>query len=180
MTNYRRKKNLPKPVGKRFNVNSQVAGTEFRVINEEGGMVGILSRAELFALAEEKELDIVEINPKAEPPVVKVIDYHKFKYQLQKSESSKPAKGTETKTILVSVRISIHDLKVRVNKIHEFLERGDKVKLQVKMKAREKSHPEVAQETLKTFLSLIEDQYTFENNPELLGDSYIATIKPKK
>ncbi len=179
MSNYRRKRKAPpKDPFKKFSVNQRVQGDEFRVIDNDGTMLGVLSRKETFALAEEKEADIVEVNPKAEPKVVKLIDFNKFKYQISKTMTK--AKTAETKTIRVSVRISVHDLEMRAKKIDKFLEQGKKVKLQVQMRGREKAHPEVAKDTMNTFLGLISEGYTFENEPSLAGDSYFATLKSKK
>ncbi|MBC7472096.1 MAG: translation initiation factor IF-3 [candidate division SR1 bacterium] len=181
MTNYRRRRTQPKDAGKRYNINEALIGKEFRVLDEEGAMLGIMSRKDALTMAETKELDLIEINPKAEPPVVKLMDFYKFKYQQSKSDAAKKIKKEETKTIRVSVRVSINDLNVRANKIKEFLGKSYKVKMQVQMKGREKAHPEVAVETMKTFISLLDSEiYSFESEPKLVGDSTFATIKPKK
>jgi translation initiation factor IF-3 len=180
MTNYRRRRTPPKDLGKKFSTNNQITAPELRVLDSEGEMLGIFKREDAFAMAQEKELDLIEINPKAEPPVVKLMDYYKFKYQQAKSDAAKRVKVEETKTIRVSVRVSINDMQVRANKIKEFIEKGNKVKMQVQMKGREKAHPEVAEETMKTFISLLGFEYTFESEPKLLGDSSFATIKAKK
>lgn len=153
-------------------------GDVFRVIDAEGKMLGVLTRAETMALAEEREADVVEINPKADPKVVKLIDFNKFKYQASKSAAK--VKSAETKTIRVSVRISIHDLKMRAKRVDEFLQEGKKVKLQVQMTGREKAYPEVAKETMDTFLGLITASYSFESEPTSVGDSFFATLKSKK
>jgi translation initiation factor IF-3 len=179
MSNYRRRRKAPpKDPFKKFNVNKRVTGDQFRVIDGEGNMLGIMSREETMALAEEREADIVEVNPKADPKVVKLIDFNKFKYQVSKTMTK--AKGDDTKTIRVSVRIAENDLKMRANKINKFLEQGKKVKLQVQMRGREKAHPEVARETMNTFLGAIGDTYSFVNEPSHAGDSFFATIQAKK
>ncbi len=181
MTNYRRKKNPPRDLGKKFNVNNQIIAKEVRVLDHEGGMLGVFPLHEALRIAQEKELDIIEINPKAQPPVVKMMDFYKFKYQQAKSEAAKPKKKDEIKTLRVSVRVSINDLQVRANKIKEFITKEFRVKMQVQMKGREKAHPEVAEETMKLFISLIDPEcYIWESEPKLMGDSVYATIKPKK
>ncbi len=178
MSNYRRRRKAPpKDSTKKFNVNENIEGEQFRVIDAEGSMLGIFSRSETFAMAEDLGVDVVEINPKADPKVVKLIDFNKLKYQISKNTTK--SKTEEIKTIRVSVRISINDLKVRAKKIDEFLQEGKKVKIQIQMKGREKTHPEVAQETMNTFLGLITQGYNFENEPSLSGDSYIASLIPK-
>jgi translation initiation factor IF-3 len=180
MTNYRRRRKPQKDNTKKFKYNNVIQGDEFRVLDEEGVMIGVLTRGEAFRMAEEKEVDLVEINPKANPPVVKLIDFNKFKYQQAKADALKPKKTKELKTIRVSVRVSLNDLGVRAKKIDEFLEKELKVKLQVQMKGRERSHPEVAEETMQNLINMIEGSFIFENEPKLVGDSYYATIKPKK
>ena len=179
MSNYRRKRKAPpKNPFKKYIINDGIQGDKFRVIDADGTMIGILSRDETMALAEEKGVDVVEINPKSDPKVVKLIDFNKFKYQLSKNTTK--TKSDELKTIRVSVRISLNDLKVRANKIDEFLAEGKRVKIQVQMRGREKSYPEIAKQTLNTFVGLITQKYTFENEPALSGDSYLVTLIPKK
>ncbi|MEM1312443.1 MAG: translation initiation factor IF-3 [Patescibacteria group bacterium] len=180
MTNYRRKRTPVKDNTKKFRVNNQITAAEIRVIDEEGGMVGLFPIQEALKMAEEKEMDLIEINPKANPPVTKLMEFTKFKYQQDKAEKAKPKVSTDIKTLRVSVRISIHDLKVQARKADEFLEKGIKVKLQVQMQRREKQHPEVAVETMQTFLEVITQPYTYETEPKLVGDSSYCTIKPKK
>lgn len=180
MTNYRRKRTPVKELGKQYNINNRITSSEVRIIDEQGNMVGIFGRSEALRMAEEKELDLIEINPKALPPIVKLIEFSKFKYQQDKSEKNKPKVSTEAKTLRVSVRISPHDLQVQSKKADEFLNKGLKVKLQVQMRGRERQHPEVAEETMKNFLSLITEEYFFETEPKLVGDSTSCTLKPKK
>ena len=180
MTNYRRKRTLPKDKSPKFAVNADISSSQLRVLDEEGGMVGVFDRDYVFQMAQEKEMDVIEVNPKANPPVVKLMDYNKFKYQFAKSQAAKAKKIDDTKNIRVSVRISIHDMQVQARKIDQFLEKSLKVRLQVQMKGRERQHPEVAEETMKVFLKLILGEYVFENEPNLAGDSNFCTIKPKK
>jgi translation initiation factor IF-3 len=180
MTNYRRKRTLPKDKTPKYSVNEQIGGVELRVLDGEGQMMGIFTRSQVLEMAQEKEMDVIEINPKANPPVVKLMDYNKFKYQVAKSQASKQKKADEVKTIRMSVRISIHDMQVQARKIDQFLSKGMKVRVQVQMRGREKQHPEVAEETMNTLLGIITEEYVFETEPKLTGDSDFATIKPKK
>lgn len=179
MTNYRRKRTAPKELLKQYKVNKEITAPLVRVLDEENQIIGIFTVPQAIALAIEKNADVVEINPKSEPPVVKIIDYNKFSYQQSKSKPKTSPSKNETKTLRVSVRVSINDLQVRAKKADVFLEKGMKVKLQVQMRGREKSHPEVAAETIKTFLTLITHEFIYEAEPKLFGDSSFATIKPK-
>ncbi len=180
MTNYRRRRAKPKDTSKKFRTNKQIRSPEIRLLDPEGSMLGIFSAKEALAMAQEQELDLIEINPKSTPPVCRIMDYNKFKYQQSKSNQANKQKKTEMKTLRVSVRVSLNDLAVRARKAEAFMEKGMKVKLQVQMRGREKAHPEVAEETMKNFVKMIETEYTFESEPKLIGDSSFAVIKPKK
>jgi translation initiation factor IF-3 len=180
MTNYRRKK---KPVivveEKQYAVNRQIKATQVRILGEDGIMLGVFSIKDALALAVEKEADLVEINPKGEMPVCKLINYSKFKYQQDKKAIKQ--KVEKIKTIRVSVNIAVNDLQVQSKKALEFLSKDVKVKLQVKMERREKSHPEVAKEVIGQFVKMIgEENFEYENTPNLVADSYVASIKPLK
>jgi translation initiation factor IF-3 len=180
MTNYRRKRGKPKEVAKQFFVNQRIPFLELKVIDEEGKLLGILSRDEAVEIAVNQEKDLIVINPKGEPPVAKIIEYSKFKYLLDKAEKSKSKGGDEVKTLVVSVRIATHDLNVQSRKADEFLKKGIKTRLQVRMERREKSHPEVAIETMQKFLAAVTVEYILESEPKLMGDSCIALLKQKK
>lgn len=177
MTNYRRKKRPQKTLQLLHRINKQIRYPEVRVL-DENGLVGIMSSSSALEMAMEREVDLVELNPKASPPVVKLMDYNKFKYQLSKGDK-KNNKPQKNKTIRVSVRIGPHDLEVAGRKCDEFLEKGFPVKLQVQMKGREKAHPEVSEEVIYKFLNLITKPFEYVQQPKLIGDSNFATIKPK-
>jgi translation initiation factor IF-3 len=177
MTNYRRRRRPQLPFKPKNKVNEQIRYPQVRVISEDD-FLGIMTSAEALRMADEMDSDLVEINPKAEPPVVKILDYNKFKYQLSKSDKTK-VKPQKNKTIRVSVRIGPHDLAVQAKKCDEFLEKGFPVKLQVQMKGREKAHPEVAEEVIISFLSLITKEFIYLQEAKQIGDSYYASVKPK-
>jgi translation initiation factor IF-3 len=177
MTNYRRRKRPQKVAPTFHRTNRQIRYNEVRVI-DENGLVGVMTSGQAIAMAEERNVDLVELNPKATPPVVKLMDYNKFKYQLSKTDG-KP-KVLKDKTIRVSVRIGPHDLLVQARKCDEFLQKGVTVKLQVQMKGREKAHPEVAEEVLIEFIKLIAEPFAYIQEPKLVGDSNFATIKSTK
>jgi translation initiation factor IF-3 len=179
MTNYRRRRRPKRDLTPKFNINERIPDQNIRLIGPEGEFLGIMTTQEGLSLAEEKELDLVEINPKANPAVVKMVDYNKFKYEQSKSGADKQKKEDKIKTIRVSVRIAPHDLAFQAKKCDQFLEKGMKVKLQVQMKGREKAHPEVAEEVLFQFLNLIEKEFTYVQEPKRISDSHFATVQPK-
>ncbi|NJL96610.1 translation initiation factor IF-3 [Candidatus Gracilibacteria bacterium] len=118
MTNYRRRRAKPKPIGPNYQVNQYIRAEEVRLLDEEGSMLGVYKVSEALRMANEKEFDLIEINPKAQPPIVKMMDYNKFKYQISKSSQNKKT-SNDMKTVRVSVRVSPHDLAVRARQIEK-------------------------------------------------------------
>ncbi len=175
MTNYRRRRRPKRDIGPRYVTNEYIRHDEMRLIGEEGNFIGIMSKVDALKLAENNEMDLVEINPKANPPVVKMMDFNKFKYQ-QSKHNQKP-KEDKIKTVRVSVRIGPHDLAVQAKKVDEFLGKGMKVKLQVQMKGREKAHPEVSEEVIWQFIKAITTEFKYLQEPKLISDSYFATVQ---
>lgn len=147
-----RQPKIPLPL---YKVNRQIKAEELRVINEKGEILGVLSLEEAIRLAGEKELDLVEVSPKANPPVARLLEYSQFKYQKEKEIHKQRAqsKQVDLKGIRLSVRISEHDMEVRLKQAKKFLERGDKVRVEIVLRGREKSHPELAKEMIEKFLA---------------------------
>lgn len=144
-----------KPAEKRFRVNEFIRALEVKLIDENGGFIGIMPPEEALKKAREAELDLVEIGPKAEPPIVKIMDYGKFKYQKEKIAQKQKAKikQVETKGLRLSLRIGEHDKDVRKNQALKFLEQGDKVRIEMVLKGREKSHYSLASQIINQFIS---------------------------
>ena len=180
MTNYRRKPRTP-PVPQVVHIiNEGIKYPQVRVIDSEGEMLGILKTKEALKMAFDLDMDLIEINAKAEIPVCKIQDYSKFKFQNSKAESAKPSTVEKEKAIRLSVRIAINDLQMNAKKVDEFLNKKIKVKIQIKMRGRERSHPLLSIEVMNQFLELITTPYDFVAQPKLDGDSNICTIKPQK
>ncbi len=163
-------------------LNHQIKAPELRVINEEGGQVGILKTSEALKLALENGLDLVEVSPLANPPVAKLIDYAKYKYQQKKLEQlqKKNAKKTEVKTIWISMRISEHDMEIKANKISEFLTDGDLVRIELRMRGREQAFGEQGRQNLLKFLTFIKQPYRTEVPMKRLGGTWSMTVAPTK
>ena len=145
----------PKPdfEEKRFRVNQQIRVPVVFVIDENGVGAGEMPTQQALRMAEQAGLDVVEVNPKVQPPVVKIMDYGQFKYKKEKEAQKQKVKQkkVEIKGIRLSVRISQHDFDFRLDQAKRFLERGDKLKLELILKGRERQHPEKAEETMKKF-----------------------------
>jgi translation initiation factor IF-3 len=184
MTNYRvkRKKGYtPYVQPTRYIVNNYIKAKDVRLIDEDGALVGVMSLTEAVDMAMQESKDVILINPNIDPPICRLMELSKYKYKLSKSEKSSESAADKTKTLRMSVRIAPHDLAMYAKKAIDFLEKKSKVKIQIRMRGREKSHPEVAVETMTNVLSQIpEESYEFESNPSLQGDSMITILKPKK
>lgn len=150
------------------------------MIDDAGEQLGILSNAEAQALATEKNLDLVEVSPNAEPPVARVMDYGKHKYEQEKlQQKQKKSKAGQVKEIRLSMKIGAHDLEYRMKRAREFLAEGNKVKLNVMMKGRENAYPKIAMERVKEYAALLEDT-KIEQEPTRAGRSISLVVTPAK
>lgn len=154
----------PKEEGKRLRANEQIKVPEVVLIDDEGVSLGKLSTREALQIAIDRELDLVEVNPQGKPPVAKIMDYGQFKYREDKKAQKQKSnqKKMEIKGIRLSVRISEHDLKMRVEQAKKFLEKGNKLKLELSLKGRERQHPEKAIETINAFAAVLEQDETIK------------------
>jgi len=159
----------PEPPKRKFTpVNEQIRAAEVRVIDADGKQLGILPLPEGIRLARGKGLDLIEIVPNATPPVCKIMDFGKFLYQSAKEAHKKKAHSHEVQVrgIRLGVRISRHDMEVKADKAKQFLEKGDKVKVDFVLRGREKAHPEFAKNRLKEFLDILPIPIKIEQEPK--------------
>ena len=163
-------------------INHQIKAPSIRLVNEEGEQVGIMTLSAALQLGQEHGLDLVEVSPNAQPPVVKLIDFAKWKYQQKKLEQQqkKHAKKTEVKTIWISMRISEHDMQIKANKVSEFLGEGDLVKIELRMRGREQAYGNLGQENLKKFLGFVTHPYRVEVPMKRMGGTFSLTLAPSK
>ncbi len=148
------KKAKPK-IEKHFYTNEQIRAEKVFLIGEDGEQIGEIDTAKALHIAKELELDLVEVNPTAKPPIAKILDYGQFKYESEKKAHKQrmQQKKVDTKEIRLSVRISKHDFEFRMAQAKKFLEKGNKLKIDLILKGREKAHPEKAVETIKGFVA---------------------------
>jgi len=141
-----------------YRINEKITNPEVRVIDDEEKMLGIISTEEALRIAHSKEMDLVEVSPKAEPPV---LDFGQFKYQKEKEVKKQKAQSKEvdTKGIRLSVRIGDHDFDVRLGQAKGFLERGDKVRVELMLRGREKAHRDVGIEVAQRFVTELQKIY---------------------
>jgi len=142
---------------KRPLVNNQIRAPQVRVIDETGMQTGIFSLETAIRMAEERDLDLIQVTEKAEPPVCKIMDYGKYLYWLQKKEKvAKVSRGGELKGIRLGFNISLHDLETRTRQAEKFLKKGNKVRIEMVLRGREKALGEFAKGKINQFLEILE------------------------
>ncbi|PVE45451.1 translation initiation factor IF-3 [Pararhodobacter sp.] len=162
-------------------VNDRIRAPEVRLIGAEGENIGVVPPARAMALAEEAGLDLVEISPNAVPPVCKIMDFGKFKYEQQKreAEARKKQKIIEIKEIKFRPGTDTHDYDVKMRAVQKFLEEGDKVKVTLRFKGREMAHQELGMELLNRVASDVTEIGKIENMPKLEGRQMVMMIAPR-
>lgn len=163
-------------------LNNQIRAKEIRLIDDTGKMLGIVSVSEALRLAEQKELDLVEISPAANPPVCKILDYSKFVYEQQKREKvqKKQQASQQMKELRFTWRTATHDFNFKVRHAREFLEDGNKVKATVIFRGREITHQEVGQELLNKFVEAVADISKIDSPVRLEGKKLSVVLSPDK
>ncbi|MET0286342.1 MAG: translation initiation factor IF-3 [Polyangiales bacterium] len=162
-------------------VNERIRVPEVRVIGPEGEMLGILQTREAYLYARERELDLVEVNPKAHPPVCKVMDFGKYKYEEKKKQADARKRQTivELKEIKIRPKTDDHDMEFKLKHIRRFLEEGDKVKITCRFRGREITHPETAQRQLDYMAQNIQDIGMVETTARMEGRTMTLLLAPK-
>ena len=162
-------------------LNEDIRAAEVRCVGDDGTAYGIISRSEALAKADELGLDLVMIAADAKPPVCKIMNYGKFKYQQEKKlkEARKNQKIIEIKEIKLSVKIAANDVNYKVKHAREFLEEGKHVRFRVFLKGREMSNPEIGEQVLESLWPMIEDIAEREKTPKLEGRYINMLVTPK-
>ena len=163
-------------------INGQIRDKEVRVIGENGDQLGIMPIREAMHLAQEAELDLVKIAPKAQPPVCKIIDYGKYRYELarKEKEARRKQKTVEVKEVRLSPNIDTNDLNTKVNNARKFLTKGDKVKVTLRFRGREMAHVHQSRHILDDFAGLVADIATVEKAPKLEGRNMSMVLTEKR
>lgn len=163
-------------------INEQIRDREVRLIGEDGEQKGVMSAKDAMKLAKEANLDLVKISPNAKPPVCKITDYGKFKYEQarKEKEAKKKQKVTDVKEIRLSPNIDQNDLNTKANNARKFLSKGDKVKVVLRFRGREMAHMGTNKQILDTFFAKLEDVAIIEKPAKLEGRSMIMVLTEKK
>ena len=163
-------------------INEQIRDKEVRVIGEDGEQLGIMSAKEAYFKAKDAGLDLVKIAPTAKPPVCKIIDYGKYRYELalKAKESKKNQKTVETKEIRLSPNIDTNDLNTKVNQARKFLQKGAKVKVTLRFRGREMAHKDVGKDILDSFFEKLEDVAAIDKPAKMEGRSMVMFLSATK
>ena len=163
-------------------INEYIRANEVRLIDEEGQMRGIFSIDEALSMAEAADLDLVNISPNADPPVCKILDYGKYRYEQQKKEKNakKNQHVTEIKEIRLSASIEDHDITVKAKAASKFLQDGDKVKVSLRFRGRERDYTQLGFDAMKKFADMVSEFGVIEKEPKMEGRRMNMFLAPKK
>ncbi|MCR5208358.1 MAG: translation initiation factor IF-3 [Eubacterium sp.] len=162
-------------------LNGDIKDKEVRVISDTGEQLGIMSAKDAQKIADSKGVDLVKIAPQAKPPVVKIMDYSKYRYEQSKreKENRKNQKIVEIKEIRLSINIDIGDFNTKVNQARKFLLKGDKVKVSIRLRGREMAHADLAENNCRRFAEELAEESTIDKQPKLEGRQVLMFLSPK-
>lgn len=168
-------------IAKEHKINEQIRVRQVRLIDDEGGQVGIVDTREALGMAREKNLDLVMVGATAVPPVCKLMDYGRFRYETQQNEKEnrKRARAQELKAIKFRVKIDDNDFKTKTNHVRRFLAEGHKVKVTIMFRGRERTHPELGERILHRVAEVLSDVGAPESAPNMMGMDMNMIMVPK-
>ncbi len=166
---------------KDFRINEKIRVREVRLIDEKGNQIGIVPTTEALEKARDAGLDLIEVAPQANPPVCKILDYGKYKFEQEKKlrETKKNQKQIKMKEIRMQPKIEEHDLQFKTKHIQEFLEEGNKVKVTIRFRGRELAHTELGRDVLDKILEMIDTPFSVDKQPAMEGRFMSMIISPK-
>jgi translation initiation factor IF-3 len=167
--------------GKDLRVNENIRIREVRLIDDEGNQYGIVPTSEAMQKAREKGVDLVEVAPNANPPVCRLMDYGKYKFDQEKKirESKRNARQVKMKEVRMQPKIEEHDLQFKTKHIRDFLDDGNKVKVTVRFRGREMAHTELGEQVLLRILDRLEDGFNLDRKPSMEGRFMSMILSPK-
>ncbi len=162
-------------------VNENITVEKVRLVDAEGNMAGVVNLDEALKMAEEAGLDLVEVSPNADPPVCKILDFGKYKYEQQKkaAEARKKQKTVDVKEVKIRPGIEQHDYQVKMRNARRFLEDGDKVKVTMRFRGREMAHQDIGRDLLEKMCKELEDVGKVELHPKMEGRQIIMVLGPE-
>ena len=162
-------------------VNEGIRARELRLISDNGDQLGVKTKQEALKMAEDANLDLVLVAPKAKPPVAKIMDYGKYRFELQKKqrEARKKQKVVNIKEVRLSPTIDTNDFNTKVKNARKFLSKGDKVKVSIRFRGRAITHKDIGREVLNNFATETQDVASVESKPKMDGRSMFLMLAPK-
>lgn len=166
---------------KELQINEEIHDKELRIIGSDGAQLGIMSANEALNLAAEKNLDLVKIAPQSKPPVCKIMDYGKYRFEQAKreKEARKKQHVIDIKEVRLSLNIDTHDFNTKLNNALKFIAKGDKVKVSIRFRGREMGHPEIGYDTMKRFAEACSETAVIEKPAKLEGRNMLMFLAPK-
>ena len=161
-------------------INEQIRDKEIRLIGADGALMGIMSPRDALKMAIDKDLDLVKVAPQAKPPVCKILDYGKYRFEMQKKEkeAKKNQKVVEIKEIRLSLNIDTNDFNTKVNQAAKFLQQGHKLKVSIRFRGREMAHTSLGLDVRKRFAEALEGKAVIDKQPKLEGRSMMMFMSP--
>lgn len=164
-------------ITKKVRVNERIYAREVRLVDADGKQVGVLPVKEALRLAAERELDLVEVAPNATPPVCKIMDFGKYKYQISKKQAVK--KTMDVKEVKIRPRIDTHDLELKVRNIRRFLDEGHRAKISMFFRGRERVRPELGMKVFEKLMEMLPGEFSIMQAPKHEGNSITMVLTPK-
>lgn len=162
-------------------INEQIRDRNVRVVSDDGQQLGVMSAREAMEIAEQKGLDLVKVSPNADPPVCKIMDYGKFRFEQAKKqrEAKKNQKIIELKEMRLSATIDKHDLEVKAKNVNKFLQSGDKVKVSIRFRGRQMAHTEQGMSVMDEFFAMVQENAAIEKQAKMEGRNMFMILAPK-
>ena len=166
---------------KELQINDEIRDKELRIIDTDGTQLGIMSASQALDIAAEKNLDLVKISPQAKPPVCKIMDYGKYRFEQAKreKEARKNQRVVEIKEIRLSLNIDTHDFNTKLGHAQRFIKEGNKVKTSIRFRGREMGHPEIGYDIMKKFADAMSETANIEKPAKLEGRNMLMFLAPK-
>ena len=163
---------------KEFSTNKEIKASKVRLIDQEGEMIGVISLAEAMQKAEDAGLDLIEVSPNVDPPVCKIANFGKMRYEMQKkaADAKKKQKVVDLKEIKMSFNIGRADFLTKISKIEKFINAGDKVKVSMRMRGREITHADIARKMISEVIDMVQEYAKPESSPKLEGMQLTVTF----
>lgn len=168
-------------IGTSIRINQEIKAKKLRVVNDSGEQLGVLSLDKALQLASDQQLDLIEIAPTAIPPVAKIMDWGKYQYQKMKEQqrNKRKSKTSDLKQMRIGLKISDHDLNIKLRKVNQFLDNGDHVRITIVFKGREMAHKELGYQMIDKIVNILGDKILIDQKPKMAGRNLSISVRRK-